>query len=388
MRIVADENIPYVHEAFGTLGEVVTVPGRGLRRADLAGAELLLVRSVTRVDEALLAGTPVRFVASATIGFDHIDADWLAERGIPWATAPGCNAVAAAEYVTAAVLRAAERLGWTLAGRTAGIIGCGNVGSRVLRRLTALGLECLVNDPPRAEREGAAGFVDLDTALGADIVTCHVPLTRGGPHPTVHLLDRARLARLRPGTLLINTARGPVVDNTALLARLDAGDGCQAILDVWEGEPALDPALLDRCLFGTPHIAGYSLEGRARGTEMIYQAVCRFLGVTPTWRAADVLPPVPEPDIHLGAAASPQTAVAQAVRHAYDIEQDDATLRATLYQPRPARAAAFDRLRKEYPLRREFAGYTVHLPAEGAALAGPLDALGFQVAAAGSPSGF
>ena len=283
MKIVADENIPCVAEAFASLGEVTLCPGRSMRAADVRDADILLVRSVTRVGPELLEGSRVRFVGSATIGFDHVDRDYLQERGIGFATAPGSNATSAAEYVVSALLVLAERKGFELAGRRVGIVGCGNVGSRVRDRLTALGMQCLVNDPPLKAQGGHDDYVGLDDILDADVITFHVPFTREGDWPTWHLADRAFLERLKRGAVLVNTARGAVVDNAALDALLAARDDLTVVLDVWEGEPAISEALLQKVDIGTPHIAGYSLDGKLRGTDMIYRAACAHFDRPVDW---------------------------------------------------------------------------------------------------------
>ncbi|HGG60726.1 MAG TPA: 4-phosphoerythronate dehydrogenase [Gammaproteobacteria bacterium] len=377
VKIVADENIPHVDEAFSSLGEVMTLPGRSMTRANLRGADILLVRSVTRVDAALLEGTPVRYVASATIGFDHIDHEYLERRGIPWTTAPGCNATAAAEYVAAAICRVASPEQFR--GGTVGIVGRGNVGSRVRSRLEALGFRCLVNDPPLEEQGVADDFVSLDQALSADIVTLHTPLTVDDRHPTFHLLNKTRLAQLPDGALLINAARGAVVDNPALLAELRS-ERIRAVLDCWEGEPAIDTGLLDRVSIGTPHIAGYSLEGRLRGTEMILRAVCEFLGEPPRWRLDDALPDDPPPLIDLRGEPDDIEAMKQAVAQAYPIMRDDARLRRMAELPLDERGPWFDHLRKTYPMRREFGHFRVRSGGQRSALADRLQRLGFQLA--------
>jgi len=353
MKIIADENIPCVREAFASLGEVTLLPGRGMRPEQVRDADLLLVRSVTRVDRELLAGSRVRFVGSATIGFDHVDRDYLQAQGIGFSTAPGSNATSAAEYVVSALMVLAERRGFDPAGKTVGIIGCGNVGSRVRRKLEALGMRCLVNDPPLQAQGGHGDFVDLERVLEADVITVHVPLTRSGPHPTLHLVDAAFLARLGPGAVFINTARGAVTDNAALDSLLAARTDLAVVLDVWEGEPAINAGLLEKVDLGTPHIAGYSLDGKLRGTEMIYRAACAFLDVPVQWSAAAALPPAPALELDGGAALL--ETVRDAVLQCYDVRADDARLRHMLTLPVAERAACFDRLRKEYPVRREFA---------------------------------
>jgi len=355
MKIVADENIPSVSEAFGTLGDVTLVRGRGLEPGQVADADILLVRSVTHVDKTLLAGSHVRFIGSATIGFDHVDRDYLAAHGIGLATAPGSNATSAAEYVVSALLVVSQQQGLELAGRSVGIIGCGNVGSRVQTRLTALGMQCLVNDPP-LQASGAAGeFVALEDALVCDVVTVHVPLERTGGHPTFHLIDASTLGRLRPGTIFLNTARGAVVDNRALLSVLEARPDLTVVLDVWEDEPAISLPLLERVALGTPHIAGYSLDGKLRGTEMIYQAACAFLGEPVSWDASSVLPPARPLDVSALKDNDSEALACAAVLGCYDVRTDDRQLREVSALAPQQRPACFDRLRREYPVRREFA---------------------------------
>jgi len=346
VRVVADENLSAAKTAFAPFGDVVLRPGREIGPADVAEADILFVRSVTRVDAELLRDSPVRFVGSATIGIDHVDTAWLSDRGIAFAHAPGCNAVAVADWVVA-VLAALRAQGRHAFGRgTVGMIGAGNVGSRVRARLEALGYRVQVCDPPRAAIEGEAAFVDLETALANDVVTLHVPLTEDGEHATAGLVDAAALARIPAGGILLNAARGGVVDEDALASRLDDGPDLQAVLDTWAGEPDIDSDLLARVVLGTPHIAGYSLEGRLRGTAMVAAAAAEFLGAEPgrDWRAE--LPDAP--------AVPGGDDVVAAVLAAYDPRRDDAAFRQLLKQPHRERAAGFDRLRKEYPVRREF----------------------------------
>jgi erythronate-4-phosphate dehydrogenase len=379
MNIVADENIPCVAEAFASLGEVTLCPGRGMQAADVRDADILLVRSVTRVGPELLEGSRVRFVGSATIGFDHVDRDYLQARGIGFATAPGSNATSAAEYVVSALLVLAERKGFELAGRRVGIVGCGNVGSRVRERLMALGMQCMVNDPPLKAQGGHDDYVELDDILDADVITFHVPFTREGDWPTWHLAGRAFLERLKPGAVLVNTARGAVVDNAALDALLSARDDLTAVLDVWEGEPAISEALLQKVDIGTPHIAGYSLDGKLRGTEMIYRAACEHVAGSADWRPVNALPA--RQVLALEDTQDTGAALRRAVCFAYDVREDDARLRNMLSLPVDERPQYFDRLRKEYPVRREFSETVIRLPGDNNQLVRPLKSLGFVVEA-------
>lgn len=381
MHIVADENIPFVKEAFGSLGRVTTVAGRRLTRSALARAEMLLVRSVTRVGPELLEGTPVRFVATATIGTDHIDTAYLRSRGIGFASAPGSNADSVAEYVSAALLVVARRLGWRLEGRTIGVVGVGNVGSRVVRRCRALGMTVLQNDPPRRDETGDPVFRPLEELFDCDFITLHVPLTRSGPYPTFHLADEGFFRRLPPGAVFINTSRGGVHHTQALLEALTAGTLSAAVLDVWEDEPRISAELLRQVALGTPHIAGYSLDGKVRGVEMIYRAACDFLGVEPTWRPH--LPPPPCPEVEADARGrEDEDVLREVVTRVYDIEADDRRLRQVLRLPAEERPAHFDSLRKNYPVRREFPHTTVRAKGASPALLAKLTGLGFRVESA------
>lgn len=367
MLIVADENMPLLEEFFAGLGEIRRLPGRAMTAADVADADLLLVRSVTRVDAALLARATPRFVGTATIGTDHVDTCWLAERGIPFAAAPGCNAVAVAEYVCTVLALHADRSGRELAGQCLGVIGCGNVGRAVVPRAQALGLQVVVCDPllPRDTVPAGVTMLDLDALLArADILTLHVPFTRGGDAPTWHLLDEARLSAGR-WQLLLNTARGPVVDNAALHALLAREPSRRVVLDVWEDEPAVPPALLSRCWLGTPHIAGYSLEGKWRGTEQVYRAACSALGIAPRISLADIRARAGDAPREL---AWPGT-LAGLLATCCDVRGDDARLRTVVSGDARDTAVAFDRLRRHYAERREFASYRVRGIAAGAAVA-------------------
>jgi erythronate-4-phosphate dehydrogenase len=281
--------------------------------------------------------------------------------------------------VVSALLALGEREGLSLARRTVGIVGCGNVGSRVRDRLTVLGCDCLINDPPLRERGGHDEFVDLDDILQADIISVHVPLERSGRHPTRHLFDGAVLQRMKPDTVLINTSRGAVVDNAALDALLTRRQDLRVVLDVWEGEPAIEMHLLKKVALGTAHIAGYSLDGKLRGTAMIYRAACDYLGCTPRWDAATALPAANSLDLSGSTGGDDLERVRAAVFNAYDIRADDERLRGLQRLPPAERPAGFDRLRKEYPIRREFAATTVIIDEDAAGPGALLRGIGFDV---------
>ncbi|OOE36848.1 4-phosphoerythronate dehydrogenase [Salinivibrio kushneri] len=362
MKIVVDENMPYAQTLFSQLGEVVALPGRAIRATDLIDADALMVRSVTQVSHALIDGaTRLRFVGSATAGEDHLDFNALHAQSIHGTAAPGCNKVGVAEYVISALLVLAQQQGFKLTDRTVGIVGVGHVGHYLAERLAALGIKTLLCDPPRQEQENLTEMVDIDTLIAqSDVVTFHTPLTTTGAHPTYHLMNQARLDALASGSILINAARGPIVDNQALKTRLAQGD-IDAVLDVYEQEPEVDLALMDQLTFATPHIAGYGLEGKARGTTMVFNALCEHLGLPHRAHASELLPTAPIPHVAL---AQPwqQSDLMALTQLVYDIRRDDSDFRRAMHaagDDKLAQRTAFDQLRKNYWDRREYSAITV-----------------------------
>ncbi|MBK4998835.1 4-phosphoerythronate dehydrogenase PdxB [Pseudomonas sp. S31] len=378
MLIVADENIPLLDAFFQGFGEIRRYPGRSIDAACVKDADVLLVRSVTKVDRQLLEGSQVRFVGTCTIGTDHLDLGYFAEAGIHWSSAPGCNARGVVDYVLGSLLTLADLDGVALAERVYGVVGAGEVGGRLVRVLHGLGWKVLVCDPLRQAAEGG-DFVDLPTILGqCDVISVHTPLQRDGEHPTWHLLGERQLAALRPGAWLINASRGPVVDNQALRELLLDREDVHAVLDVWEGEPQVDLQLADLCTLATPHIAGYSLDGRQRGTAQIYQALCRFIGQAEQVRLADLLPKAPLAQLEFDASADPAWVLATLCRAVYDPRRDDADFRRSLSEDVAQQKAAFDLLRKQYPQRREIDGLKVRVQGEAPQLAQVVSALGAE----------
>ncbi|BFO03268.1 Erythronate-4-phosphate dehydrogenase [Pseudomonas putida] len=376
MLIVADENIPLLDAFFAGFGEIRRYPGRSIDAACVKDADVLLVRSVTQVDRRLLEGSQVRFVGTCTIGTDHLDLDYFAQAGIHWSSAPGCNARGVVDYVLGSLLTLAELDGAKLSERVYGVVGAGQVGERLVRVLHGLGWKVLVCDPPRQAREGG-DFVSLDTLLQTcDAISLHTPLQRDGEYPTWHLLGADQLARLRPGTWLINASRGPVVDNQALRELLLDREDVHAVLDVWEGEPQVSLDLADLCTLATPHIAGYSLDGKQRGTAQIYQAFCRWRGEPEQVQLSELLPAPALAQIDLDASCDPAWALATLCRAVYDPRRDDADFRRSLSEDPAQQRAAFDLLRKHYPQRREIEGLAVHLRGEAPQLAQMVCALG------------
>lgn len=349
-----------------------------------ADADVLLVRSVTKVDESLLSGSRVQFVATATIGVEHVDTDYLAANGIGFASAPGSNANSVAEYVVAALLSLGKKYNVELAGTSIGVIGVGNVGSRVARKCAALGMAVRLNDPPLARQTGDPKYRPLDALYDCDFITLHTPLTRQGRDKTFHLADAEFFKSLKRGVFFLNTSRGGVHDTAALKNAMADGKLCGVVLDVWENEPNIDADLLGRVDLATPHIAGYSFDGKVIGMLMIYRAVCEYFGLTPTHTEADFLPAPDVPEIVLTSKqldAPLEQTIDEVIRQVYDISRDDSNTREILTLPPPQRGAFFDRLRKEYPRRREFQNTTVGLPngSFGHPLADVLSGIGFQV---------
>jgi erythronate-4-phosphate dehydrogenase len=358
MHILADQNIPFARQAFAAFGDVKTFVGRDLSAQDVRSADILLVRSVTRVNAALLEKSNVRFVGSATIGTDHIDLEYLRQRGIQFANAPGSNATSAAEYVIAALLFYVQQRQVELGTLRFGIVGYGNVGSRVVKRLHALGLQTEVYDPPRQQSHNDITYCDWQTICDCDVVTAHVPLTRDGDYPTWRMFSDSFFRALRPGALFINTARGAAVDEAALHTRLQSKNSIDLILDVWQNEPRIDHALVSQTLLSTPHIAGYAYDGKLRGTEMIYREACKYFDRPPIWTMDTELPNIKTtltPDLKGNWLAT----LHALVRQVYDIEQDSQALRQCLQMDGEQAARHFDLLRKNYPKRLEFPNYLI-----------------------------
>ncbi|NND68595.1 MAG: 4-phosphoerythronate dehydrogenase [Halioglobus sp.] len=349
MHVVADENIPGLDTLLPEGVTLQRVPGRELDPAMLAGADALLVRSVTRVDAALLADSPVRFVGSATSGLEHVDQAYLASADIAFANAPGANANAVVEYVLTAVAAVEDYLERLLDGGRVGIIGYGHIGHALAQRLRLLGIGCAVYDPwlPREGRRDAAEFEEV---MACDVISCHAELTTREPYPSLHLLDAQALAGLHGRQLLINASRGAVIDNKALLARCTAADAPAVVLDVWEGEPEIDARLLDRVAIGTPHIAGYSVEGKLRGSAMLVTELAAHMGETGAHDST----------LYRHTLLADSSAIAAVLATNYDIWRDDAALRGVVNDVDSA--SGFDRLRREYPDRHELLGASLTVP--------------------------
>ncbi|MCD9493496.1 4-phosphoerythronate dehydrogenase [Photobacterium carnosum] len=386
MKILIDENMPYAQQLFSQLGDVIAKPGRTLTADDLVGIDALMIRSVTKVNADLIAkADKLKFVGTATAGQDHVDQDLLAAKGITFTAAPGCNKVGVAEYVLSSLMVLGQQQDFSIFDRTIGIIGAGNVGTYLAKCLDALGIRYLLNDPLKQAQGDKRQFDSLERLLvECDVITTHTPITRTGDYPTHHLVDADFLAAMQPNAILINAARGPVVDNQALKQVLQAatngsGKTLTAVLDVFEQEPLVDLELLPLLAFATPHVAGYGLEGKARGTTMVFNSFCQFLSSKHHALASDLLPIAPVPQVQLSRQWDEAT-LFSLIQLVYDVRKDDGIFRREMLaagDDNRKMATAFDLMRKNYWDRREYSAITVAAKAEFAVES--LAKLGFTV---------
>jgi len=370
MKILVDQNVPHAELFFGTLGEVTLLPGRELTHAHVKNADALIVRSVTQVNEALIGESQIRFVGTCTIGTDHLDINYLQSQQIPWASAQGCNANAVVEYVFAAL----AALKVDLKEAKIGIVGCGNVGGRLYRRLCRLGVAVKVYDPGLNDSQ-CEHLTSLREVLTSDVVCLHTPLTVNGPWPTWHMLGTEELNQMRPSAVLLNAGRGEVIDTAALLSFMHSHPQFKVVLDVWESEPNINIPLLKAVTVATPHIAGYSYDGKVAGTEMIYRALCAHIGCAATVDSTEILSMDKNNTLNWSGNRLPND-VGSYIRQCYDILADDKRMRSILTNTTKP-ASEFDLLRKNYPQRREFHNYFLPRPVS-TELAEYLTLLGFR----------
>lgn len=356
LKLIVDENIAFADKAFNLFGSVSLLPGREITNSILRNADILIVRSITNVDEELLINTPIKFIGTATIGTDHIDFDYLKKNNITFADAKGCNAFSVAEYVTAALFKLSVKNNFSLNSKSIGIVGVGNVGSKVAAFAEGLGMKVLLNDPPLKRNEDKRNFVELDEILKCDIVTLHVPLNLNGIDKTHHLFNKEILSKLKDGTILINSSRGAVINNLDLLNSIE-NKNLKVVLDVWENEPDINIELLKNVLIGTPHIAGYSYEGKVNGTKMIYDSLCEFLGMEKTF-PFDLPAPI-NSKLRFINSDKTETAMNNLISNIYSIKNDDIKMREMMMMENDKRIKHFDLQRKNYPKRREFNNYTI-----------------------------
>ena len=381
MKIVCAETVLLGDAAFSPVGETVVLPDRDIGRHDLMDADALIVRSKTRITPDLIADTPVKFVGTATAGTDHLDSKALNAHGIYSCSAPGCNANSVSEYVIAALLTLGQRHAFDLKGKTIGVIGCGNVGRRVVKKCEALGMRVLRNDPPLAAASTDPDFFPLEKVLEeSDIVTLHVPLVKNKPWPTEYMADYLFFEQLKPGAIFINAARGSVCDYDALLTALQSGAVSHAVIDVWSPEPAFRTDVLQRVDLASPHIAGHSYEGKLNGTVDCYNELCNFFEIPKNWDIAAALPPPEVPELEIDAAGRDDEEILHQIVHTvYDIELDDQLIREAAASGDVERAKHFDTLRKNYRVRREFSNTTVKAKNASSALLRKIKGLGFRL---------
>lgn len=346
MKVVVDNKIPFINEAIEKIAdEVIYSSGSNFTSPLVKDADALIIRTRTYCNRALLEGSKVRFIATATIGFDHIDTKYCREAGIEWTNAPGCNSASVAQYLQSSLLLLQQLKGKNLSELTLGVIGVGNVGSKVIKVAGEFGMRVLQNDLPREDIEGSAEYSSLQTlAERCDILTFHTPLYKEGKYKTYHLADAAFFQSLKRRPVIINTSRGEVIETQALLNALETGTISDAIIDVWENEPDINPTLLNKVFLGTPHIAGYSADGKANATRMSLDALCRFFKLK-----ADYLITPPQPENPTIIAAS----TAEAYLQMYDPRKDSEALK--------SHPELFEKLRGDYPLRREKEAYQIGL---------------------------
>ena len=356
MKIIADDKIPYLKGVLEPFAEILYLPGASISNADLKNADALITRTITQCNENLLKNTSIKFIASATIGFDHIDTEWCQQHNIKWTNAPGCNATSVEQYIASALINLAKDKGFALKGKTLGIIGVGHVGSKVAELAEKLGMRILLNDPPKAEIEGNKKFVSIEQIKSeSDIITIHVSLNKkDGKHKTHHLIDDDFFNSLIKKPYFINTSRGAVVKTNALKNALKMNKISGAILDVWENEPFIDIKLLDMVIYGTPHIAGYSTEGKANGTSMVVNALSNHFNLSLDKWYPEKLLVHDKMLISLNCKGlSDDDILYNIISKTYNIKDDDRKLRNSV--------KTFEKQRGDYPIRREFPAYTIEL---------------------------
>jgi len=373
IRIVADDKIPFLKGILESFANVTWLSGKQINRDAVMDADALLIRTRTKCNADLLEGTAVKFIGTSTIGFDHIDTAYCKNNNIKWTNAPGCNSSSVQQYIAAALLKISAQPGFDLRDKTLGIVGVGNVGSKVEKLAAILGMKVLLNDPPRARKEKTKDFVSLDELLAeSDIISLHVPLSMAGIDKTWHLFDNDTFNKVRMGTWFINSSRGEVVNTEALKEALIRDRLAGSVIDVWEKEPEIDIPLMHMSFLATPHIAGYSTDGKANGTAMTVKALSEVFDIPLAgWFPAGI-PVPPEPELVINSnGKSDVEIVRRAVVHSYNIDEDDVKLR---FDP-----SRFEKVREEYPLRREFPAYSIKLQGGSPEVREKLKELGFKL---------
>jgi len=337
MKIVIDDACYAHQEIFANLGKVIPIPGKEITKEVIKDADILIVRSRTKINRNLLDGSKVSFVGSAVAGLDHVDQNYLKEANIQFFSAQGCNAMAVAEFIITTILNLSNHFGFDIQSKTLGIIGVGNVGSRLNEKAKILGIPTLLNDPPRQERGDDAKLVDLEKALSADIVSFHTPLDFDGNHPTYHLLNKDNFHMIDHDSIVFNAARGGVIDESIWQDKTTMAN----IIDCWENEPNINQKLLSSAFLATPHIAGHSIDAKFKGSYMVYEALCEFLNVEIDPKITSMINP--------GKLQLTGDNLRDCLNEIYDFSKD----RHALYKP-----IEFERYRRNYPIRYEWHHFT------------------------------
>jgi erythronate-4-phosphate dehydrogenase len=372
-RIIADDKIPFLKGALEPFAEMIYMPGDEINRDILKHCDALLIRTRTKCNESLLNGTAIRFIGTATIGFDHIDTSYCDSNNIIWTNAPGCNSSSVQQYISSALLKIASDNKFQLKDKTLGIIGVGNVGSKVEKFARTIGMNVMLNDPPRQRAEGKRNFHNLDTVLSeSDIVTVHVPLNMTGDDQTFHLFNESVFRKIKKKSWFINSSRGEVADTKDLKNALTSGILGGAIIDVWENEPTINLALMNLASIATPHIAGYSTDGKANGTAMVVNSISKHFNFPLVNWYPENIPSPASPVISIDCdGKSEDEIIREAVTHTYNIDEDNNRFRLSSHE--------FEKLRGNYPIRREFTSYTVYLKGGFEKSQKILEDIGFQV---------
>lgn len=351
MKIIADKNIPFLKGTAESFGDVTYLAGQDFTKENIKDADTLIVRTVTHFGQENLENSSVRLICSATIGYDHIDTEYCKHHGIEWHNAPGCNSGSVQQYIASALITIARQKGFSLQGKTIGIVGSGNVGNKVAYIAEILGMRVLKNDPPREDAEQSNDFVDLETVKKeADIITFHTPLIRSGKYPTFHLADEHFFETLGKKPIIINSARGAIIDTRAIKNAIRDNLISGVIIDCWENEPEIDQEYMRRVDIATPHIAGYSADGKANATRMSLQSLARYWQL-PEKPIDDITAPTIENSIIDYSQLKSKNRVEDIIIQTYNPLEDCERL---LNNPEQ-----FSSLRGNYPLRREYPAYTV-----------------------------
>ena len=371
MKIIVDNKIPYLKTVLETYAEVEYYPAKEITASVVKEADAIVIRTRTKCNADILEGSKVKMITTATIGFDHIDTDYCDANGIKWANAPGCNSTSVMQYIASALAYLSSKYKFDYRQMTIGIIGVGNVGSKIASLASVLGMKVLLNDPPRERAEGDGKYVSLEEIKKkADIITFHVPLIVDGQDNTFHLCNESFVKTLKPGAVIINSSRGEVISTTSLKNALTTNKIKAAVLDVWENEPYLEKKLLDLVDIATPHIAGYSAEGKAMGSAMVVRALSQYFGWEfNSWYPKNI-PSLPKQNIEIDCLGNTtQEVINEAIFATYKVEHDDFTLRNS--------AKTFEQQRGNYPLRREFNAFKINLKNDQNNIKEKLNRLGF-----------